>query len=88
MIAGEFNFDDYMYNDNTEANYKLAYFIYILFAVVMTILVTNLLIGKSRKLKSGWQESLFFKCACLTKNWSSFIHPKQALSDHLCLFHV
>jgi hypothetical protein len=47
MIAGEFNFDDYMYGDNTEAYYKLAYLIYILFAVVMTILVTNLLIGKS-----------------------------------------
>lgn len=52
MIAGEFNFDDYMFNDSTEAYYKLAYLIYILFAVVMTILVTNLLIGKSRILKS------------------------------------
>jgi hypothetical protein len=47
MIAGEFDFDDYMYGENTEAYYKLAYLIYILFAVVMTILVTNLLIGKS-----------------------------------------
>jgi hypothetical protein len=46
MIAGEFNFDDYMFNDNTTAYYKLAYLIYIMFAVVMTILVTNLLIGK------------------------------------------
>ncbi|CAF1020079.1 unnamed protein product [Adineta ricciae] len=45
MVSGELDFDDFMYNDDTEAYYKVAYVIYILFGVVMTIFVTNLLIG-------------------------------------------
>jgi len=48
MISGELGFDDRMYNDTVVAYYKVAYLIYILFAVVMTIMVTNLLIGKKR----------------------------------------
>jgi hypothetical protein len=46
MVSGELDFDDRMYNDDTEAYYKVAYVIYILFGVIMTIFVTNLLIGK------------------------------------------
>jgi hypothetical protein len=49
MVSGELDFDDRMNNtDKAEAYYKLAYLIYILFVVIMTIMVTNLLIGKKR----------------------------------------
>jgi hypothetical protein len=35
-----------MYSSDTIAYYKVAYLIYIMFGVVMSIFVTNLLIGK------------------------------------------
>jgi hypothetical protein len=46
MISGEMGFDEHMYNENTKAYYKVAFLIYILFALIMTVFVTNLLIGK------------------------------------------
>ncbi len=46
MVAGDMTYEDQMYNSSITAYYKLGYLIYILFAVLMTILVTNLLIGK------------------------------------------
>ncbi len=46
MITGELGFDDRMYSSDTVAYYKVAYLIYILFGVIMSIFVTNLLIGK------------------------------------------
>jgi hypothetical protein len=46
MVAGDMTYEDQMYNSNTIAYYKLGYLLYIMFAVLMTILVTNLLIGK------------------------------------------
>ena len=47
MVSGELDFENRMYSeDKAEAYYKLAYLIYILFSIIMTVLVTNLLIGK------------------------------------------
>jgi hypothetical protein len=46
MVVGDLTYEDRMYNSNTVAYYKLAYLIYIIFVVLMTIMVTNLLIGK------------------------------------------
>ncbi len=46
MVAGDITYEDQMYNSNTVAYYKVGYLIYIMFAILMTILVTNLLIGK------------------------------------------
>jgi hypothetical protein len=46
MAVGDMTYEDQMYNSNTVAYYKLGYLIYILFAILVTILVTNLLIGK------------------------------------------
>jgi hypothetical protein len=46
MITGELGFDDRMYSSDTVAYYKVAYLIYILFGIIMSIFVTNLLIGK------------------------------------------
>jgi hypothetical protein len=46
MLAGDMTYEDQMYNSDTQAYYKLGHLIYIMFAVLMSILVTNLLIGK------------------------------------------
>lgn len=45
MISGELNFNDVMYSDNQQAYYKLGYVMFILFALCMTVLMTNVLIG-------------------------------------------
>ncbi|CAF1436980.1 unnamed protein product [Adineta ricciae] len=45
MLTGEMTYEDQMYNNDTIAYYKLGHFIYLIFAVLMSILVTNLLIG-------------------------------------------
>jgi hypothetical protein len=47
MAVGDMTYEDQMYNSDTVAYYKLGYLIYILFAILITILVTNLLIGKN-----------------------------------------
>lgn len=47
MISGELDFDDRMYNDDTRAYYRVGYLIYMLFLLIMTIFVTNLLIGNT-----------------------------------------
>lgn len=46
MISGELDFDDRMYNENTKAYYNVSFLVYILFTLIMTVFVTNLLIGK------------------------------------------
>ena len=47
MSTGEIDFNGFMYNDTTEVYYKTAGFlILIVFAIAMTILVSNLLIGE------------------------------------------
>jgi hypothetical protein len=45
MVTGELDYDDNMYdkNDPTKPYYKLIYIIYILFAIGITLLVSNLL---------------------------------------------
>ncbi|CAF4133303.1 unnamed protein product [Adineta steineri] len=45
MLTGDMTYEDQMYNSSTVAYYKLGHLIYIMFAVLMSILVTNLLIG-------------------------------------------
>ncbi|CAF1438206.1 unnamed protein product [Adineta ricciae] len=45
MISGELDFDDRIHNTETKAYYKITFVIYLLFLVIMTVLVTNLLIG-------------------------------------------
>ena len=41
------NFDDLMHNEDKKVNYKeLSYIMVVLFAIIMAVLVTNLLIGK------------------------------------------
>lgn len=45
-MTGEINYDDLMHNDNTTAYYKAGFFLLIALAIIMTILVPNLLIGK------------------------------------------
>lgn len=45
MISGELDFDDRIHNENTKAHYKVVFFIYLLFLLIMTVFVTNLLIG-------------------------------------------
>ena len=46
MLVGDMTYEDQMYNSSTIAYYKLGYLLYVMFGVLMTILVTNLLIGK------------------------------------------
>jgi len=46
MLTGAMTYEDQMYNGNTVAYYKLGHIIYLMFAVLISILVTNLLIGK------------------------------------------
>ena len=46
MISGELDFDDRIHNTETKAYYQVTFVIYLLFLVIMTVLVTNLLIGK------------------------------------------
>jgi hypothetical protein len=46
MISGELGFDERMYDQDTKAYYKMAFLVYILFLLIMTVFVTNLLIGK------------------------------------------
>jgi hypothetical protein len=46
MISGELGFDERMYDQDTKAYYKVAFLVYILFLLIMTVFVTNLLIGK------------------------------------------
>lgn len=48
MVTGDMTYEDQMYSDSTTAYYKLGYLIYIMFAILMTIFVTNLLIGKNQ----------------------------------------
>ncbi|CAF3799464.1 unnamed protein product [Rotaria sp. Silwood1] len=45
MITGELNFNDVMYSSDQEAYYKLGYIMFILFAIFMTVITMNLLIG-------------------------------------------
>ncbi|CAF3917983.1 unnamed protein product [Rotaria sordida] len=45
MISGEINFNDVMFSDEKEAYYKLGYVMFILFALCMTVITTNVLIG-------------------------------------------
>ncbi|UJR12513.1 hypothetical protein I4U23_016688 [Adineta vaga] len=45
MSTGEINYDDLMFNDNYKAYYKVGFFLLVLFAICMTILASNLLIG-------------------------------------------
>ena len=51
MISGELDFDERMHNEKTKAHYKVAFLIYMLFALIMTVFVTNLLIGKMRRIE-------------------------------------
>ncbi|CAF1136805.1 unnamed protein product [Adineta steineri] len=45
MISGELGFDERMFDADTKAYYKVAFLVYILFLLIMTVFVTNLLIG-------------------------------------------
>ncbi len=45
MIAGELNFNDVMYSSEKKAYYDLGYVMFILFAICMTVITMNLLIG-------------------------------------------
>ncbi|CAF4891053.1 unnamed protein product [Rotaria sp. Silwood1] len=45
MISGEINFNDVMFSNEQEAYYKLGYVMFILFALCMTVITTNVLIG-------------------------------------------
>jgi hypothetical protein len=45
MIGGELNFNDVMYSNEQEAYYKLGYVMFLLFALGMTVITTNVLIG-------------------------------------------
>lgn len=46
MISGELGYDERMYDADTKAYYNVSFFIYIFFVLIMTVFVTNLLIGK------------------------------------------
>lgn len=46
MLVGDITYESQMFNSSKTAYYKLGYAFYIIFAVLMAILVTNLLIGK------------------------------------------
>jgi hypothetical protein len=45
MITGELNFNDIMYSNDQAAYYQLGYVMFLLFALCMTVLTTNILIG-------------------------------------------
>ncbi|CAF3953607.1 unnamed protein product [Rotaria sordida] len=45
MSTGEIDYSGFMHSDNTTAYYKLGYIMLVLFAIAMTILVSNLLIS-------------------------------------------
>ncbi|CAF1049841.1 unnamed protein product [Adineta ricciae] len=45
MLTGEINYDDLMHSNDTTAFYKMGFVLLILLAIILTILVSNLLIG-------------------------------------------
>ena len=50
MLTGEFNYEEHLYHSENEANrpyYQMIYFVYILFCILMTILIMNLLIASA-----------------------------------------
>lgn len=50
MLTGEFNYEEHIYhseNDNDRSYYQIIYFVYILFCILMTILIMNLLIASA-----------------------------------------
>jgi hypothetical protein len=59
MISGELGFDERMYNENTKAYYKVGFLVYILFVLIMTVFVTNLLIGNIRRIEKVREFILF-----------------------------
>ena len=62
MISGELGFDERMHDENTQAYYKVAFLVYILFTLIMTVFVTNLLIGKMHR-----KDKDFILCRCSSR---------------------
>lgn len=63
MISGELGFDERMHDENTKAYYKVAFLVYVLFTLMMTVFVTNLLIGKMHR-----RETDFLWCGCRSRH--------------------
>lgn len=50
MLTGEFNYEEHLYrpeNENTRYYYQIIYLLYILFCILITILIMNLLIANA-----------------------------------------
>jgi len=84
-IPGEFGFDDFMYNHKKEAYYKVAYLIFLLFALMMAVFVTNLLIGKTHRREREREKvhliDVYFEIICALSHG-----VKEFLSDQARLF--
>ena len=80
MLTGEFNYEEHIYhseNDSDRSYYQIIYFVYILFCILMTILIMNLLIasavGEIPPLLDRAQVKYSIICIKLIMNYEIFL---------------